>query len=471
MVTMNREEFQNALRKGLGRAVQHVRNSPPETVRADLAHACTHFLGMNLQEESGGRAEWLFSMIEASGEPDFYRRKVIEALEQMPDNPDPGDDSETFNELYRLLTEFAVRGNAESLVVMRRRFDTACVLYQPYFGFYELFRIEGIDALLRLMCREWKRIRDDETLWPLDFEIEHAEEELGKEAVQAVLEKESLVNESVRLCLERLRRKEAERLAWEAEREKSKKPLPRLPELIADLVEDWPRETEWTDDTLEAAFLQRRSLFRRRHVYAKPTSEELEFAFEQLLETTDPGWQLCLLTAFVKETMPRLEPRLLSLCDAPLRPIRSEAVGAFSWITDPRVRAKGLELIAKAPDFSDWYFGISLLENNYQPEDESLLLRTLKSVPADIDIHDLHSIVMSLHGLAEANAGFSFEPILLWAYENSPCPYCRGKSVEQMIQRNIATKKLLEECRDDSYERTRKLADTAAESASYGMGG
>ena len=457
---MNREEFQNALRKGLGRAVQHVRNSLPETVRDDLAHACTHFLGMNRQEESGGRAEWLFSMIEATGEPDFYRQKVIAALEQTPD--DGGDDSETFNELYSLLTEFAVRGDAESLAVMRRRFDTASVLYDPGFGFYELFRIDGIDALIRLLCREWKRIRDDETLWPPEWEIEYAEKELGKEAVQAALEKESLVNESVRLYLERLRRKEAERLAKEAKEEEDQaeeiaSPLPRLPELIAGLDEDWPQETEWTDAAFYATFSRRRIQFLRSgQFYAMPTPEELEFAFQQLLETTDPGRQFCLLGIFVKETMPRLEPRLLSLLDTSFH-LRWGSAEAFYRMANPLVRAKGLELVAKAPDFKDWNLGISLLEKNYQPEDESLLRRTLESVPADTDIHDLHSIVMSLHDLAAANAGFSFEPILLWTYENSPCPYCRGKSVELMIRRNIATETLLEECRDDSYEKTRKL--------------
>jgi len=71
---------------------------------------------------------------------------------------------------------------------------------------------------------------------------------------------------------------------------------------------------------------------------------------------------------------------------------------------------------------------------------------------------------MSLLDLVAANTGFSFESILLWVYDNSPCPHCRCKSVEQMIQRNIAKKNLLEECLDDVYERTRELADTACES-------
>jgi len=461
---MNREEFQNALRKGLGRAVQHVRNSPPEVVRDDLVHACTHFLGSSLQDE-GSRAPWLFSMIEATGEPDFYRQRVITAFESMPDDP---DDTQSFNELYGLLAELAVRGDAEVLAIMRRRFETVCGLHASYIGFYELFRIDGIDALIRFLCREWKRIQDDETLWAWDDKIKHAEETFGKETIQAALKKESLVNESVRLYLERLHRQESEKQAEETERKNflQKPPsLPRLTELI-DNYENLPQETRWTNDFFRDAFSQENLFAYRHRLCAQPTSDELEYAFQQLLKTTDPDRQHRLLNVFTKETMPRLEPRLLLLLDFPPDDLRWILVQAFSRMTDPQVRAKGLEWIAMTPDFSnwydgDWYCGIDLLKNNYRPEDEALIQRSLESVSADNDDQDMHAIVTALIDLVKNNAEFSFEPILFWIYENSPCPCWRGDSVELMIQRNIASKNLLEECLDDSYESTRELARSA----------
>ena len=435
--------------------MQHVRNSPPVVVRDDLAHACTHFLGMNRQDE-GSRVPWLFSLIEATGEPDFYRQKVIVALEQMPDDP---DDTETFNELYGLLAEFAARGDAEALAIMRRRFETANVLYEPHFGFEELFRIEGIDALIRLLCREWKRVRDDETLCVWDDEIKHAEETLGKEIVQAVLEKESLGNESVRLYLERLARQEKSKAE---QKPPSQSPLPRLTELVDGLNEDLPQETDWTDDTFRDVFWRRYALFLHSGLlYAKPTPEELEYAFQKLLEVTDPGRQFCLLATFVKETMPRLEPRLLSLFDSSITHLRWEAAKAFSRMSDPQVRAKGLELIAKAPVFNDWSLGIRLLEKNYQPEDESLLQQMLELIPQNIDPQELWHICYDTLDLIDNNAEFLFESILPWIYENMPCPHCRSRSVRLMLQRNIASKNLLEECLDDSYEDTRKLARSA----------
>jgi hypothetical protein len=67
-------------------------------------------------------------------------------------------------------------------------------------------------------------------------------------------------------------------------------------------------------------------------------------------------------------------------------------------------------------------------------------------------------ICYDILALIDDNADFLFEPILLWVYENMPCPCCRRRCVEQMIQRNIAPNNLLEECCDDLYEATRKLA-------------
>ena len=455
MKPLSRTEFQDALKKGLGRAVQYVRSSPPAAVREDLAHVCTHFLGMNLQEELGGRVPWLFRMVEATGEIDFYRQKVVEAMERMPDDP---DDTETFNELFGLLAEFAARGDEEVLEIMRRRFDSANVSYEPNFGFDDLFRLEGMDALIRLLRREWTRICSDDELVADDYEIKFAGEQLGKEVVQTALEEAARRDASIQSYLERMHRQQAERAARKKIK-KEKTDLPRLPVLIDGLENDWPVTTEWIDETFCNTFRSRRNHFLLSgHLYAKPTSEELEYAFQKLLETNDPGRQFCLLGIFVKETLPRLEPRLLSLLDAPYHDLRWGAEQAFSHMTDPLVRRKGLELIAKGPEFQDWYLGIGLLEKNFLPGDESIIMTKLESIPFDIDVHELHAIGMTIIDLVDANLISSPEPLLLWVYENTYCPHCRCRSVEHLIQRNIAPQYLLDECLDDSFERTRELS-------------
>lgn len=491
MNQLTREEFQNALKKGLGRAVAYVRNSPAEIVRKDLVYASTHFIGRNLQDE-GSRVPWLFSMIEVTGELDFYRQKVVDAIEQMSDDP---DDAQTFDELFGFLAEFAARGDDEVLEIMRQRFDSACVLHQPSFGFDDLFRIDGFDALLRLLRREWKRICNDEELWADNYEINYAKEQLGEEVVQSALEEAARNDESVRLYLDRMQRQQdalkAERAARK-DMEKEPTELSSLRDMIDDMENDWPTETEWTHESFRAAFWPRYNRFRQvGRLYAKPTPEELEYAFQRLLETNDPGRQYCLLGIFDKVSMPRFTPRLFSLLfDAPNSYIRSAANLALSRLTDPTVRDIGLQLIAKGPetwqwyhglklleenfmtdpavrekgmeiitketDFQDWHYGICLLEKNLQPGDELIIQKKLESTPPNIDIHD-HTVAFAILDLAEAHPEVSFETLLLWVYENTYCPNCRFRSVEIMTQRNIAPQYLLDECLDDSYQYTREL--------------
>ena len=461
MDNLTPEQFHDSLRKGLGRAVQHVRNSQPEAVRDALANACTEYLGMNLQDE-GSRVPWLFRMIEATGELNFYRQKVVEAVEQIPDDPNA---PETFNELFGFLAEFAARGDGEVLEIMRRRFYSARVLYEPHFGFDDLFRFDGIDALLRFMRKDWIRIADEE-LWASDDEIKIAEEQLGKEVVQAALEEASRNDESIRLYLERIRQQQITKEAEKAARDSTKKVktvLPSLRELIDDMKNDWPTETEWTHESFRDVFWSRRNRFTHAgRFYAKPTLEELEYAYQKLLETNDPGWQYCLLGVFTHETMPRFDPRLFALLfDTPYGYIRWAAGEAFSRVTDPAIRDRGLELIAKE---QDWHYGIGLLEKNFQTGDELLLQEKLDSLPPDIDPDDLHAIGQAILDLARANPDAHLESLLLWVYEKTYCPPCRYSAVKCIIQRNAAPQYLIEECLDDSYQYTRELAQITLQS-------
>jgi len=492
MHQLTREEFQDALKKGLGRAVQHVRSSPPEAVRDDLVHACTEYLAWSSQQD-GCRVTWLFRMIEATGEYDYYRQKIIEAVEQIPDDTYGID---TICQLFGLMAKFAERGDNEVLEIMRRRFDSARILYVPHFGFDELFRLDGIDALIRFLRREWKRVCDDEELWADDDEITIAEEELGKEVVQAALKVAARDDESIRFCLERIKRQQAEQEARKAAEEKQKQKLmerpevlPNLRELIDGMENDGSTKTKWKFVAFRNAFLSRHN---SGDFYAKPTPEELEYAFQKLLEATDPEHQLCLLGIFIEETMPRFDSRLWPLLfNAPNSEVRWAAEQAFSrmtdpairekglklirkkpdsldWIrgidlleknfmTDPVVRERGLELIAKGPEFKDWHCGIDLLEKSFQAEDEFVIMKKLESVPPDTYIDDMHNIGYSVIKLARANPEVRLESLLLWVYEHTFCADCRCRSVEQMIKRNIAPQHLLEECLDDSYKDTREL--------------
>ena len=74
---MTPDEFRNALAKGQGRAVRHVRESSAEAVRDALLDACVRCKTYDTQCE-GFRADWLYQMIELTGEMKFYRKQILD---------------------------------------------------------------------------------------------------------------------------------------------------------------------------------------------------------------------------------------------------------------------------------------------------------------------------------------------------------------------------------------------------------
>ncbi len=95
----------------------------------------------------------------------------------------------------------------------------------------------------------------------------------------------------------------------------------------------------------------------------------------------------------------------------------------------------------------------------YQPEDKEILLENLKYIIIDRnDFLGWHHITIEMLNQAEENSDFPDEA-LFWIYENSQCACCRHDSVKIMKNRNILTKFIIEECRFDCFEKTRRLTE------------
>jgi hypothetical protein len=66
MNRLTQEQFRNALRKGLGRALLHVREFGAVGLEDEIAHACTTSLVYDAQCE-GTRGEWLHAIVTLAG--------------------------------------------------------------------------------------------------------------------------------------------------------------------------------------------------------------------------------------------------------------------------------------------------------------------------------------------------------------------------------------------------------------------
>src|SRR5690242_2525864 len=102
---MTKVTFPTALRHGLGRAFNYVRDYGDTGVEQHILNTIIHDLGYDPQCE-GSRGAWLFEMLTYVKDIEPYRRKVIELL---------GKEASTWDARQHLdiALEFARRGDAE----------------------------------------------------------------------------------------------------------------------------------------------------------------------------------------------------------------------------------------------------------------------------------------------------------------------------------------------------------------------
>src|SRR5437764_842515 len=106
----NPDSLHKALSKGLGRAVLALRQMDSAEFRETVLHACTYDLRYDRQCESE-RGQYLFDVIQATRESQYYRNHLLEFLKSTEEDADTWQafeilryfadcDSQVRNELY-----------------------------------------------------------------------------------------------------------------------------------------------------------------------------------------------------------------------------------------------------------------------------------------------------------------------------------------------------------------------------------
>lgn len=98
--------------------------------------------------------------------------------------------------------------------------------------------------------------------------------------------------------------------------------------------------------------------------------------------------------------------------------------------------------------------GLSLLKKNWKKSDDPLIRNVVMksqrvSHPMQMDLRDIYLEHKS------ADCG----DVLIHAYRNGDCSFCRSEIVKAMGKNGVLTNKILIECKDDSYDMTRKFAN------------
>jgi hypothetical protein len=111
-----------------------------------------------------------------------------------------------------------------------------------------------------------------------------------------------------------------------------------------------------------------------------------------------------------------------------------------------------IDLLGQSPPRLD---GLRLFAKNYQPGDHSLWEPLL---PCTGDDDFVHGVALDVVKMAREVKGPQLKDSLLWAYECNPCSFCRQSAVEELVEREVAPRHVLEECLWDCQDETQELA-------------
>jgi hypothetical protein len=345
------EEFAGWLRKGLGRAAVFLKSHDSRPYREALFYACTHNLVYDRQCEES-RAPYLWDLIELSGDSHFYRDRILSAL--------TGDDEEfDLCQLFELATNFAAKGDAEMKRAMYSAFEAHGFVKAGLVCAEQLVSLDGSNGLL-FLTNNFGAVDAGDRPWQFGSLLEALEKRDGKQSLPANLD-------------HFVREWQDQEQLWKRQRQKPPEPRPNY-------------------ETVKR-FLNREGVGWARSA----NGEELEMAASDLLAEKDRKQLLGYLRMFRFRTFPRAIDRLLELARDADDHIARAALVALRNVTDSRVRALGLELLAGLR----WReFAVGLLTRNSQAGDYRLIENTLEE---EIDSQIYHSLCFDVRHFVEVH--------------------------------------------------------------------
>jgi hypothetical protein len=400
------EGFFKAARKGQGRALSALRAHEFEPSRHNLYRLILRWPGYDAQCESS--REWYTAeLLEATS----YMSELIPRLLQLMGRTKGSWRDRSHREALAL--ELAKRGNEEVRSSIYANFD--CDGDLRYAD--EIVALEGLGGLDWLLARVDPEFMIEEA-WRFDGWLEDATAIDGESAVISWKEHAVKSNPLVSRVLEPANR-------------------PIQPTNVV------PQTASYEEMRATSQSSSSKSWVRRA------ADDEIRKAWRAFEKEKDPIW--------VRKLGLGLECRP-DLCDP--GPIIRRALSwdqepnyfgaSLSGLDDPRIRALGLELVARGQVSS----GTWTLRSSVTAGDVPLLIEAASRVADDNDLH--HIGLDFLHYQTVQS-----EEILNWVYENTPCSFCRNSAVRDMLKHGFETESILDECLLDCDPDTRQLAADA----------
>lgn len=442
---LTREQFADAVSKGLGRAMMHVKRYGLGDVADILLDACIHNKIYDAQCEDR-RADWLYAMFNNSPQYNDFSAAILSALKK---------ENEWYEivQLCDLAKEMALDGDEYAWAALKDFVLKSASVQgeRDYFGVDEYIKVEGANAVLELARIYGQRLienPEDDVLGRLSYEDEDCK------AFAQLLKEHSYSDHRIKIYFDYLDDNdelspfdvpsEADR-AMERENRKSKFLSQYNVEQIIDCAKIDEKEN--------------RTIFRRFGMYAD--RKDLEVVFAAFLKAKEDAVRKRLLWVFGPIPLPVIHEWFFELADSEDEELRAAILSAFANCKNDRVHEFARQRV-KAGKILGWgnSFVLDIYEKNFTNDDAKLISDAiLTSKPAKDDIHRFG---LSITSIAEKNKSNELKDMLIWVYENTPCSYCREFAIVRLNDIGALSHEMIDECMWDGSEDIREFAKVLA---------
>ena len=419
------DEMQRWLAQGLGRAVLHLETHASAPYRDLILRTCLYDQRFTTQGEPD-RAPFLYDVLLASGDEDYFRARILAALAA------PNDDLD-LDRLCGLLTEWARRGDAEC---RRALYDVAGKLADEGWSYPadRLIDLDGWDGFVvaaeQLGAAMLAGAEDVH-----DGALNFIKEQLGEDEVAARLDELRATNHLIAAYLDAI---EGDEAAWKtrwAERDRQME------------LDYWQFKTQLADG-------ERRLMYRMSSWARHNPDAPLPAIAADVLAETGPDLQASCLFLFSEVEFPLGYAPLLPLLWSDERRVVVAAGSALEWFEHPAIRAEGLALLAanRHPDVA-----LGLLAADCQPGDYAIVEARLRSHES---IEELHDLGLAAQAIVREHLAPEAAEVLLYLYEHGPCAFCRERVVEHLLELELLPDWMRYECGFDANPDIRALVRT-----------
>lgn len=485
---MDRYEFKEAMKRGLGRAYIALKTEGKERFRDIVQWGCLHSLSINMQSD-GSLEEYIYSLVRCYDDPESFATPLINAFLPLPFD----EDSELFHQYVLLLGQFAKGGSKRAEGALVSRYEEYLELMSrpdfesKYATAYEeeclckmasMLLDVSLERYLVRVATDFGRLceRKGDGYPPFHWLYCHFHYSMPRGVLRPLadvhtrevdaflLNLYALLSDDVELCgnedgsisLKKVERAFKDSILAGLE--------DRLIEADPNVFEKDSRAEEDEDDVDAAEILSR-----DRDELDLENDEDYEDDDEDDEDTDGVEYRLQTLRNKVNRPFDELIygggdlkkesnfPALVECLQHYDEDVSRHAKFIFCGLKHKTARDYALKRLAV--EGPDWWT-LTLLIRRYREQDKDVILSMLSRMEADFeDDWHWHAVVQEIVDSKAARGVDLPTEILRAAYELSLCRHCRYKLLQMLYERKAVPVSLQIECYYDGNEDVRTFAE------------